>query len=618
VIRKAGLYSPKPYPDELLYSVLARFARHLGVHSAKKVLELLFETKTLVATADLQGRLVRLAWMFEERWGVTVEDAAWQYTLLPFYTAYRSNEDRKHAVAALVSDHAHSLHVYLGINAGRIAVPETLRTCPDCVRADVRQFGETYWHRVHQLPGVIVCPKHGTELIKTCVPMRPRGRHEYVAALPEQGLEVSGAGKPPEFDREMACRIAKYCQSILEIGPSELPNSSQAMLVKQLARRGYGVRHGSLKRLERDFVDYYGESLLLRIEPDYMGDRKIAWVRKIRHKRRRLLNPLRHVLLELFVENREVTVEHKAFGEGPWPCKNWLADHFRKTVVEKMEIFRDKRHPERVLGRFRCSCGFVYSQSSKDQDSDKPLDIIEFGPLFIKEAADLWSRGYKVGAIARTLDVDWKTAQRFIRLEQQGDDYAGNSVQLSSDRTQWRELVQMNSDFGVKWIRKLAPALYARLYRSDRAWLQENSPRRSKPVATKPRVDWMERDCSVYKEVSCAVEHILAVRPPKRVTINSIAGRLGCRALFQKHLRDLPGTNALLQRVCESPQCFRLRRLRIAYHQSPHPVSRSKLLRKANIRAAYVDEEVLEEIRRLETQGRDEIPDHYERIVAAR
>ena len=42
--------------------------------------------------------------------------------------------------------------------------PERLRYCPDCAREDMERYGETYWHRMSQLPGVEYCLKHGTPI----------------------------------------------------------------------------------------------------------------------------------------------------------------------------------------------------------------------------------------------------------------------------------------------------------------------------------------------------------------------------------------------------------------------------------------------------------------------
>lgn len=47
--------------------------------------------------------------------------------------------------------------------------PLHFRVCPFCVRVDREQFGEPYWHRIHQVPGVLACPHHSVYLENSSV-----------------------------------------------------------------------------------------------------------------------------------------------------------------------------------------------------------------------------------------------------------------------------------------------------------------------------------------------------------------------------------------------------------------------------------------------------------------
>src|SRR5207248_8301428 len=55
--------------------------------------------------------------------------------------------------------------------------------CPKCVAEDRQNFGECYWHRVHQVPGVLVCPAHGDTLLNSDAPARnARTKYEFIPA----------------------------------------------------------------------------------------------------------------------------------------------------------------------------------------------------------------------------------------------------------------------------------------------------------------------------------------------------------------------------------------------------------------------------------------------------
>ncbi|MBP8893861.1 MAG: TniQ family protein, partial [Saprospiraceae bacterium] len=52
---------PIPYPNELIYSVIARYAVHNGIISPKYLTEELFNSRNLTPTYDLSTHLDRLA-----------------------------------------------------------------------------------------------------------------------------------------------------------------------------------------------------------------------------------------------------------------------------------------------------------------------------------------------------------------------------------------------------------------------------------------------------------------------------------------------------------------------------------------------------------------------------
>src|SRR6185295_9463170 len=55
------------------------------------------------------------------------------------------------------------------------------------IEVDRERYGETYWHRLHQVPGVEVCPIHRAHLRNSAAPLRhSMGREVFVTA--EQAL----------------------------------------------------------------------------------------------------------------------------------------------------------------------------------------------------------------------------------------------------------------------------------------------------------------------------------------------------------------------------------------------------------------------------------------------
>lgn len=85
-------------------------------------------------------------------------------TTLPFYTKFRSPNVAASVMKAARSNRSHGVAQTLGMVKTSIYAHPPRRSCYQCVQADVGAFGFSYWHRDHQLPGCLVCQKHGAPL----------------------------------------------------------------------------------------------------------------------------------------------------------------------------------------------------------------------------------------------------------------------------------------------------------------------------------------------------------------------------------------------------------------------------------------------------------------------
>ena len=78
------MYFPRLYPDELLYSAIARCRVHLGVDSHKSLLRELFGDTRVAAITDLPSHLESLA----SNIGLDAGDLAVNHTLFPLYSPF--------------------------------------------------------------------------------------------------------------------------------------------------------------------------------------------------------------------------------------------------------------------------------------------------------------------------------------------------------------------------------------------------------------------------------------------------------------------------------------------------------------------------------------------------
>ena len=157
-----------PYPDELLYSALARYHRRARNLSKEATARDLFGNKRAKIVVDLPTRLDYFASQLPSE-TYSVNRLIDEYTMLPFYSPFTPSERHVALRQSMSGEGGGSLHARLGILTSGIDVKH-LRFCILCVQED----REPYWHRIHQAPGVKVCPTHSILLSLSDVSVRNR------------------------------------------------------------------------------------------------------------------------------------------------------------------------------------------------------------------------------------------------------------------------------------------------------------------------------------------------------------------------------------------------------------------------------------------------------------
>ncbi len=519
---------PRPYPDELLYSVIARTAYHYGYWSPTQLLLPLFGSRAVIAVPDLPSNLASLTERTFDAWGLSAEDVAARHTLLGYYTYFQGQNVRQ-AVLASMCERGGFNQVRLGVCAGSALSPKRFRLCPQCYEEDRARYGEAYWHRSHQLPGVLVCDRHGVVLQETNVPFRPAGRHEYVAApqdLSHTHLHpLAGTLQRSEFAQRIAMRSALLLQ-LAPRGTDALPDYTGA-----LASRGFTRKKGTADRLRETVRRCCGADLAEASFRTEKGRDPLQWLEEVLRRPRRAMHPYRHVFMEVFLE-------------------------------ECGEVEQDPLEDDRPVGR---RWGLYRDPSLRH------------------EAALMARQGFTTHAIAQALDVDWKTAKRLVDPTEAP---AGGSTRVeTADREAWTRLANEHPGLGKKGLRQMQPALYARLYRHDPAWLREFRAGGPAASQSRPRVDWVARDarlCGLIRERAQAIREQV---PLRRVSRRHILGCLDATALVAHRADKLPRTIEALGEVCESVEAFQVRRLTkvLAEHTDATAITSSKALWEARI-----------------------------------
>src|SRR5687768_8335749 len=100
---------PTPYPDELLYSICARFEERVAYPNKKSVLVELFGERTAVAVMDLPSHVGVLERAIPNR-VISAHQLINNHTLLPYYAPFLKSSTVKLLKKKMVGSNGSSIH----------------------------------------------------------------------------------------------------------------------------------------------------------------------------------------------------------------------------------------------------------------------------------------------------------------------------------------------------------------------------------------------------------------------------------------------------------------------------------------------------------------------------
>lgn len=409
-------YFPTLFKDELLYSGIARYHQHSGNQTQKQTIRDLFGDRFVCATVDLPSHLKLLADNIQNAY--TINEMIERHTLLPYYAHFMDPEKYDHMKKLMTEGSTEGVvHVSLGLPAGHVKSPKYLRCCPSCYEEE-KMIGEPYWHRSHQLPGVVFCPEHRVLLKESRVAFTTH--HHKFEFVPLYSIEGDGL-----IDINVEAGWTETLQNISEESVRMLKRSSTEQVQNYrpwIIQKGYLTVGGKIRfdRLITDFRNYYSNPLLQFLSCEIDTNHFDTWFHKAIRGDEVITQPLRHLLLLRFFKcDRDLLLNQNGpFGLGPWPCLNKAASHYRDPVIDECVVTRCSS-TKLPVGTFSCSCGFVYSRRGPDKNEiDKYTigRIKSFGPVWHSKLRVLNEEIMSLRKKAAILGVDPMTVKNQAKL----------------------------------------------------------------------------------------------------------------------------------------------------------------------------------------------------------
>jgi len=561
-------FFPEPYPDELLYSILARYHLRSSNTSSKDTLRDLFEYDSAIATIDLPSHLNKLCSNLPAGSKLSCSEIIDNHTMYPLYAPFLPKKRARKVKKMMLSERGNAIHMSSGIMASGVISKKNLLFCPKCFDEDILMFGEPYWHRVHQIPGVFVCHIHDVILQK--LKLDKWNRHKYISLPLEKpmGNFIIDENKIDNKTRKLLYEFALEVKKFLDL--KNVPNlyNSKKTYMNMLHEKGYLTANNRIRqiKLHEQFLLFYGDEFLNLLSSSISNNN--SWLADLVRKSKKAQHSIRHLLLIKFLfgsikEFHDNMNTYHPFGEGPWPCLNKAAHHYLKNVVENCQVTRCSKSV-RPVGTFICDCGFIYSRRGPDekkQDRYKTGRIKQFGAIWIdKLKIKLEDKSVSYRKIAKELGVDTNTVIKYEKKIQEGMNFeaihAFEKNNLSKDKNKAVKIKQNNDN--------------------------QNST----------RVNWEIRDLKLSYLVEEECKQILLnnENKPLRITLTSIGNRLDCLSLLEKNKHRLPITMEILNKYIESIEQFQIRRVKWAAKElssKGEVISKWKIEKYAGLHPVY-------------------------------
>lgn len=172
---------PRMKEDELLYSALSRYAHLMAYPREGAAFRAVYGPRVRLMRMDLPTHVNAFADSIIVG-PPDVETLIARHTLYPYILSFAPVALRDQVLRQMVTGHRDAPPA-IGIGSYLVPPHSNMMLCPRCAAADIRAGTPACWFRAHQLPGVLVCPRHMVALRRSPVPAR--GPISLVALTPE-------------------------------------------------------------------------------------------------------------------------------------------------------------------------------------------------------------------------------------------------------------------------------------------------------------------------------------------------------------------------------------------------------------------------------------------------
>lgn len=481
---------PTTLPDETLFS---RYIRHMTILGMNEndYLKLLFDRPRVSIHPYITIGITKASQISEED-ELTIYK---QQTLGRFFAYFIPHKLDDIYKAMLDSDGDTAFRASQLISF-RESENLSLKYCPLCAKEDIRCHGVSYWHLIHQVPGVEACPDHQTWLIHQKLPARP---HVKLGLLPNVSTR-------PEKCSFLSYKFAKFTRMLLTNITRDTNYYDQNILLEKISKHGYKSGNKRFKRsvltsLFYNFtkkLNHCDKRLLPYSETDYRYLSYLLSGSASQH-------PFKYILVDFWLSHicEKAPSPKEETGNGKLSVAQQKIKSICRRLLKQGKSLAEISH---FTGKSRCYLKALAMRenipmlSKPSIVTDKVIDVI----------IAMAYKGFHRKAIARHFHISTGSVEQVIssepRLVERRRRYKFESKRRRYKAQILRTLQQKPSAIKQE-IKASCYAAFHWLYAHEKAWLNSTLPSPTKPVV-RSKYNWEKRDVELASRVSTIMHNI--------------------------------------------------------------------------------------------------------------
>lgn len=507
---------PLAFPDEILFSRLVRHFTLTGM-TIENYLLAVFDNHKVTIHPYLTAGLSQLSKFSLESPFELMSDQTLAPLFIHFLPSYQSTISN-----GLVSSNA--AYAIRGCQLTSVKEKESLsiKFCPQCAIENIQEFGISYWHRPHQIPGIESCYKHQVWLVHLPIVERSKLSHGF---LPQ--VDIS-----PKQSSSLSYELAKYAASYLNCVSKNNQSFNVKDIIAMLDKLGFVTKDGHFRRkiLVEDFYQftqdlaYQSQHLLPESSTDFRYVSYLLSGKVSQH-------PFKYLLLGFWLSKHLPCEEHN----DPVPNDSASAELLESKCITLLHQGESMASVGRLIGKSRCYVKALALRLNIPV-SLKPKQItgdIKSRIMFLAR------KGFHRNAIAKRMGISVGSVEQQISTSPELVQWRKQCRHESKRRRyklQITRFIKRNPKAIRQQIKSSCNAAFFWLYAYEKLWLESHLPIAQKSIA-KPRVDWQQRDAMlVDKVISIMQQH------NNQLSRTQLDKRLGGHDWLTKKKHKLPLT----------------------------------------------------------------------------